>query len=82
MRKITAKDLAEITQNIINDRTGEDAKIIRSICMLFALELAVRGFAETSKIDERKERPADQKSDTLGKEILEDFYKTGGTAPI
>lgn len=24
----------------------------------------------------------EQKHDTLGKEILEDFYKTGGTAPI
>lgn len=53
MRKLTAKDLAEITKNITNGRTGEEAKIIRSICMLFALELAIRGFAETTKIDER-----------------------------
>lgn len=55
MRKITAKDLAEITTSIINDRSGEDARIIRSICMLFALELAIRGFAETTKVDERRD---------------------------
>lgn len=55
-KKITAKDLAEITKNIIDDRRGEDAAIIRSVCMFFALELAVRGFAETSKIDERERK--------------------------